>query len=158
LRALHDKKFGPAAELAVSATRPAEGFWRLNPARWLARRKLRKLLLDIGLPHDQVGMESFAAAARLGSEVRPLRHRIEAASTAMFGKMADSGIAPARLSALARDLHAVLERIQHIVEAINKCPEATELERAASIGTPEAIMEFLDRVSRSLRSFDARMA
>jgi hypothetical protein len=158
LRALQGAEFGSATAFAVSATRPAVGLRRLSPARWLARKKLRKLLFRMGLPKDGPGMANFASAARLESVLRPLRLRVEVASRALFGKVADAGVPPARLATLANDLHAVLARVQRLVETIDECPESTELERAAKAGTPETIAAFLDRAGRSLCRFDARMA
>ena len=87
LRALQDAEFDQAAALAISATRPAAGLRRLSPARWFARKKLRKFLFRLGLPRDGSGMANFASAARLESELRPLRARVEAASRPMFGKV-----------------------------------------------------------------------
>lgn len=158
LRALKDEEFVPAAVLAASVTRPAAGLRRLSPARWLARKKLRKFLFGMGLPKDQDGIGNFASAARLESALRPLRTRVETASKAMFGKAADRGIPPARLATLAKDLHTLLARVQGLVRAIDECPEGAELELAAKAGTPEAIAAFLDRVGRSLLRFDVRMA
>jgi primosomal replication protein N'' len=90
--------------------------------------------------------------------LRPLRARVETASRTLFGKAADRGVLPARLAALAMDIHSLLARAQRLVEAIDECPEGAELERAAEAGMPEAIAEFLDRTARSLHRFDARMA
>ena len=42
LRALPDEEFASAAVLIASAVRKTAGLRRLSPARWLARRKLRK--------------------------------------------------------------------------------------------------------------------
>src|ERR1700722_3883342 len=67
-------------------------------------------------------------------------------------------MAPDRLASLARNLHALLARVQRIIAAIGECPEAAELERGARVGTPEAIAAFLDRAGRSLQRFNARMA
>jgi primosomal replication protein N'' len=112
----------------------------------------------VGLPKDEAGMASFAAAAQLEVAFRPLRHRVGESSMAMFGKMADAEMAPARLAALATNLHALLARVQRIVAVVREYPVAAELERAAGVGTPEAIAAFLDRAGRSLRRFEARMA
>lgn len=158
LRTLQDAEFGTTAALAASATRRAVGLSRLNPARWLARRKLRKLLSALGLPKDETAMRDFAAAARLESALRPLRMRVESVSRLLFGKAADPGVIPESLAALANNIHNLLARVQGIVGAIDECSEATELERSAKTGTPEAIAGFLDRAQRSLRRFDARMA
>ena len=158
LRALQDSEFGQAAALAVSATRPAAGLRKLSPAQWFARRKLRKLLFQMGLPKDATGMANFASAARRESVLRPLRARVEAATRPMFGKVPDVGLPPARLATLAKDLHGLLARALQLLEAIDECPELVELERAAEAGTPEVVAAFLERAGRSLRRFDARIA
>ena len=156
LQALHDAEFAAAAVLASSATRPIAGLRRLSPARWIARRKLRKLLTTLGLSDDSPAMAEFAAAARLESAVRPLRALIENASRALFGKVADRSAPPARMATLAKDIHNLFANVQRLVEAIDECPQNAELERAVETGTSEAIGTFLERVSRSLRRFDAR--
>lgn len=158
LRVVRDAELDTAAALAELATKPVSGLRRLSPARWFARKKLRRLLSSLGLSKDVSGMIDFAAAAQLESELRPLRQRVETASTAMFGKVADSATPPARLAKLAMDLHALLTKVQHLVQISDECPEAVELERAIRVGSPEAITAFLERLERSLRRFDARMA
>jgi hypothetical protein len=158
LRALPDAEYADAAALAQSATRRVSGLGRLSPGRWIARKKLRKLLTTLGLPKDDAAMSNFAAAARLENTLRPLRARVENASRILFGKVADRGVPPSRLAKLAKDIHNLLARAQHLVEAIDECPETAELEGAAETGTTDAIVAFLDRVLRSLERFDARMA
>ena len=158
LRAFEDKEMAAAAVLAEFVTRPIFGIRRLNPARWFARKRLRKLLSDAGLPKDGPAMADFKAAACLESALRPLRHRVEAAAATLFGKAPDGGLPPARLSALAKDLHTILARIQRLVSLIDECPEISELELATAVGTPEAINAFVDRVAHSIRRFDARIA
>jgi hypothetical protein len=158
LRALSDGDLERAAALAASVTeQTAEQGW-LNPMPWLRRRKLRKLLSRMGLQKDDAGIKLFAAASRLEVMLRPLRQIVNTASKDMFDKVADPGSAPARLAALARNLEVILSRVQALVAAIDQCPHASELERAALAGTPEAIAGFLDRAQRSLRRFDARNA
>jgi primosomal replication protein N'' len=144
--------------LTASALKQTAGLERLSPVRWLARRKLRRLTYKMGLPKNGSRMVSFAAAVRLEAALRPLRQRLGKASKEMLGKMAGAEVTPARLAAFANDLHALLARVQRIVAAIDEYPEPAELERAARVGTPEAIGAFQDRVCRSLRRFDARMA
>jgi primosomal replication protein N'' len=158
LRALSDHEFASAAVLIGSSMKTMVGLKWLNPSRWLARRRLRKLLDKMGLPKDQTGMAAFSAAVKLEVVLRPLRIRVGEASGAMFGKVPESEVAPERLAALARNLRELLARVQHIVAAVDECPEGAELERAARVGTPEAFAAFLDRVSRSLRRFDTRMS
>jgi primosomal replication protein N'' len=157
LRALTDGDFDRAAALAASVTaQAAEQGW-LNPLPWLRRRKLRKLLSRMGLPKEEAGMRVFAVASRLEVTLRPLRQSVNAVSTDMFGGVADADMAPARLAGLAKNLDLLLSSVQGLVAAIDDCPHAVDLERAALAGTPEAIAGFLDRAKRSLRRFDARM-
>ena len=111
----------------------------------------------MGLPKSTSGIDSFASAVRLESVLRPLRQRLAKASREMLGRTTGPEVSPARLAALANDLHTLLARVQRIVAAIDECPEPVQLERAARVGTPEAITAFLDRVCRSLRRFDACM-
>jgi hypothetical protein len=158
LRAIEDAEFASAVALVESAMRPSAGLRRLSPKRWFARKRLRKLLSSMALPKDGLGMADFAAATQLESEVRPLRHRVEAASRTMFGKGPDPAWPIARLAILATDLHALLARVQTLVQVSDGCPEAVELERALKVGSPEAIVTFLDRLGRSLRRHDSRMA
>jgi len=158
LWSLQDAEFAAAEALARSATRPAAGLRRFSPARWNARRKLRRFLVVLGLPDDDLAIDSFAGAARLESAVRPLRGRVESVSETLFGKVPDRGMPPARTAALAKDIHNLLARVQRLVEAIDEFPHGAEFERAVEAGTPQAIGAFLDRVLRSLRRFDARTA
>ena len=158
VRALPDGEFASAAVLAGSALKQTAGLERLSPIRWLARRRLRRLLYKMGLPKNWSEIDTFAAAVRLEAVLRPLRQRLGKASKEMLGKTAGPDATPARLAALANDLHTLLARVQRIVAAIDECPEPAQLERAARVGTPEAVATFLDRVRRSLRRFDASVA
>jgi primosomal replication protein N'' len=158
LRALQDVDFDRVARLAQSATKPATGLRRLSPKRWLARKGLQKVLSHMAMPKGAPGMAVFAVAARLESEVRPLRRRVEAASRTMFGQVADPHSPPTRLATLATNLHAFLTRVQYLVEVSKECPEAVELERALKAGSPEAIAAFMDRLACSLRRHDSRFA
>jgi primosomal replication protein N'' len=158
LRALTDAEYAKAATLTHSATRQVSGLGRLSPGRWISRRKLRKLLTTLGLATDDETINNFAAAARLESVLRPLRIVVENAARILFGEVADRGVPPSHLATLAKEIHNLLARVHHLVDAIDKCPEASKLEGAAQTGTQNEIAAFLDRVERSLRRFDARMA
>ncbi len=157
LRALQGAEFSLTVALAESAMRSAVGLGRLSPVRWLARRRLRKLLSGMGLPNDEIAMGNFAAAARLERALRPLRIRVETAWRTLFGTTIDAGMSPANLATLAKDIYSYLPRVQQLVKTIDECP-VTQLERAVEVGTTEAIGAFLDRIASSLQHFDARLA
>jgi primosomal replication protein N'' len=156
LRALSDSEF--AAVLTGSTLKQAAFIERLSPTRWLARRKLRRLLYKMNLPKIEFGKASFDAAVRLEAALRPLRRRLGNVSQTMLGRMASDEVTPARLIVLADDLHALLAKVQLLVAAIDECPERAELERAARVGSPEAVAAFLDRAAHSLQRYDARKA
>jgi primosomal replication protein N'' len=158
VRALPDDQLAKSPILISSAFKKSTGLKRLIPTRWLARRKLQKLLKKMDLPDDEPGMVRFVAAVRLELHVRPLRDRIATVSTSMFGRVTNSEESPTRLAELARTLHLLLIRTQRLARAINECPEEPHLDQAVRVGGPEAIAAFLDRAGRSLRRFDSRMA
>lgn len=158
LRPLPDADLTSSHSLAAVATKPATGLSKLSPSRWLSKRKLRRQLGEMGLPQDDGSMVDFLSAAELEGKVRPLRRNIELASTAMFGKTADPSLPPARLSALAKDIQGLLAKIADIVDSLDACPAASELERAANTGRPDAISGFLRRARSSLRRYDAKTA
>jgi len=158
LRVMPDGEFVSVTKLLGSAAKQTAGLKRLSLRRWIARRKLRKLLNKMGLPKDESAMANFVAAVRLEAALRPLRYRVGKASKAMFGKVVVAEVAPAGLTLLANNLHVLLAKVQRIVATIDECPERAELEHAARIGNPDSIAGFLDRAGRSLRRFNARMA
>jgi hypothetical protein len=158
LRMMPDAEFVSTTLLLGAAAKQTASTMRLSLRRWVARRKLRKLLNKMELPKDEVGMANFVAAVRLEAALRPLRYRVGQASKTMFGKVVVAEVAPAGLILLANNLHVLLARVQRIAATINECPERDELEHSARTGNPEAIAGFLDRAGRSLRRFNAGMA
>jgi hypothetical protein len=158
LRMLSDEELVRMEGLAAATTGPVSAIGRMNPARWLRCRKLRKALIAMGAPADQLGMANFTSAAQLESSLRPLRRRVNIASKEMFGRVADEGLAPSRLVELASNLRAILLRIKQLVSVIDDCPCGSELERAVQAGSAEAMEGFFERVERSIERFDARTA
>jgi primosomal replication protein N'' len=158
LRMLEDRDFEHLASLAATAATPATGLRRVSPVRWFRRRKLQTRITAMGLPETDRAMGDIVVAVRLERSVRPLRLTVAAASRAMFGKVADSNLPPARLATLADSLHNLLTKTQNLVTAIDECPIAVELEDAVKTGTLEAVIAVLDRLKHSLSRFDARAA
>ena len=92
-----------AAALAEIAIRPAAGLRRISPARWLARKRLRKILSNTGLPGEDPRIADFAAAMRLEIALRPLRGLVGAVAVTLFGKSLDADLSLTGLSQKAAD-------------------------------------------------------
>ena len=77
LVAMGDDELQSAADLSASVLLPAPGLAKINPMRWLRKRRLRTLLTSIDLAQDDPAISSFHRAAELELDLRPLRAQLE---------------------------------------------------------------------------------
>lgn len=146
------------ATAAQKLARPSL-FGKLNPMRWLATRRLRASLLSMDLAWNDTTVTAVLAAARLERALRPLRDRLDTTVKALFnGNGLSPGRAPDTLAELASNLHAVLSRVGDVSEVINQFPDRGRLESTAMAGNSAAFASFFDRVERSIRRCEARIA
>lgn len=145
-----------AATLSASVLRPAAGPAKINPMRWLRKRRLRALLASIDLPHHNSAVSSFCRGADLELELRPLRARLAEYLTALFGRAPDHNLPPGKFAEFSRNLHSILTGVHGFVTIIDRCPNHGELDRAAMTGKIEGLEWFFGRADRALRRHDAR--
>jgi hypothetical protein len=157
LQGMEDAPFARAVSLAASATRPAGGLARLNPARGLARWRLTRLMSKLGLAGGEAAMSGFAAAVAVECAFRPLRRHIEAAAIALGAAAPEAHSVPQRLR-LASSLQERLSGVQTLLALSQACPDvAAELSRAA--GTDGDLVEqWLLRLGSALKRCAAREA
>jgi hypothetical protein len=156
VRSLSDDGLDRAVALAVSVVAPRSWLGRINPLRWLERRRLRSLLASLHVKTTEPGISAFAAAGSLEQSIRPLRLRVNASANTLLGRTADAVLAPAKLGELAGNLHSIVARVQALVAAIDDCPVPQDMERAAAAGEPVAIDAFFQKAGRTLAREDAR--
>ena len=156
LVAMEVGKLQSAAALSASVLLPAAGLAKINPMRWLRRRRLRTLLTSIDLAQDDPAISSFHRAAEMELDLRPLRAQLEEYFTSFFGRAPDHDIAPGKLAEFSRNLHSILTDVHSHVTVIDRCPNRTELDQAATTGKIEKFEGFFERADRALRRHDVR--
>ena len=156
LVSLPNEELQAAAVVCALVLRPAAGLAKINPMRWLRKRRLRALLVSMGLAQNDPAISSFHRAAGLELDLRPLRAQLEEYLTSLFGRTSDHNLAPGKLAEFSRDLHSILTGVHSHVTVMDRCPNRIELDRAAMTGTIEGLERFFERADRALRRHDVR--
>jgi primosomal replication protein N'' len=144
--------------LVAAVVKPASGLGRINPIRWIRKRRLRNLMATMDVVPDDEGILTFESAIDLEMGLRPLRLKLADYLMALFNRAPDSKLPPAPLAVLAGNLHAIVTRVHGFVALIDECPQRAELDQAAMTGAMEGLDTFFDRADRSLQRHDARAA
>ena len=76
--------------------------------------------------------------------------------TSLFGRSSDHDLAPGKLAEFSRNLHSILTGVHSHVTVMDRCPNRTELDRAAMTGKIEGLEWFFERADRALRRHDVR--
>ncbi|QDH71649.1 DUF4011 domain-containing protein [Lysobacter alkalisoli] len=157
LGALPGPRFADMHRNAQRAVSPASFLQRLNPARWLGQRRLRRFLRAHGeTGNDATTLVRMAAAAGLEAAWRPLRERLAALhrQLQLDPPSADSG--PGLLLQAAESLRHLRET-REAAHRLSSAPQPSRADAAAG-SDRVALARWLDEVEAALRRQAAREA
>lgn len=144
----------PLERLAVQAERlahpPRSLFARLDPGRWIARRRLNQWLRSAGADPDAVDLSTLQAAAELELNLREERPNLRQWREALGDSPTSS---PEPLPAMRISVRRLLERLQPVIAAarrVQACPLQSAAEELRHGGDPQACASVLDVCRASL--------
>ena len=140
LVAMSESDINRTIEAAGISLRRVSALGQINPVRWFARRRLRRIIASLGVTPVPGTARRLLEAAKLEKSLRPLRERLDASLKRLFESTGPLPVlTPAKLATLATNAHAVLSRIGTLASIVAEFPRAAELEQAVRLGTPKAI-------------------
>jgi DNA polymerase III delta prime subunit len=143
--------------VAERATARVSLVGRLNPLRFIARRKLAGRLGELGRPRGDDAMAAFRDAVRLELALRSARPVLEGCRGILGVEPAPSSPESlSRLIDLTTELLADLRPVASAAAVISACPHAEDAEAFARAGTAEAFEAFVQRLEGGFARFEAR--
>ncbi len=148
-----------SVDLAEAATRSGGLFAGLNPARWVRRHQLRRVLRDLGLPTGKLAMVALRTAARWELDRREVRDALAALDIALgleTGPHKDAD--PQEVAQLAQARVARLDGVAPLGAALGECPIGSEVATAAvRAGTLAAISALIQGMRNAVERHSARI-
>jgi hypothetical protein len=142
---------------AVAATRDASGLRRLNPARFLSRRRLRRFLKAGGTSVDDTLMQDFLARAQLETHLRMLRTKTGRIYDALgFAQVELRGTSVGELKQHVDWLRAMLGRVAALAPLIAASPAVAQTLAAAKATDTDALIRHFADVDAAVARSDAR--
>ena len=139
-----------AAQVERLAHPPRSIFARLNPSRWIARRRLNQWLRAAGADADAIDLSTLQAAAELELNLREERQNLQQWREALGDSPTRS---PEPLPAMRTTVRRLLERLQPVIAAarrVQACPLQSAAEELRHGGDPQACASVLDVCRASL--------
>ena len=158
LVSISSEELSGLSTLVAAVVQPASGMRRINPMRWIRRRRLRSVMATIGVAPDDEGLSTFEKAIQLEIGLRPLRLKLADYFMALFNRAPEATLPPERLAVLAGNLHSIVTQVHGFVTLIDDCPQRSELDQTTMTGAMKNLDSFFERADRALKRHDARLA
>lgn len=157
LVALSPSELTASVNLAAAVLAPVSFIGRINPFRWLRRRRLDKFLAQRGLGDVYEEMAAFFAAGQLEVKRRALRDRLRQ----LFSSIGDQTLvrddAPAtELASIAKERAVSLQTSQEFADPVFDFPVPAILEAAIATATSEAYENLRSAAHQAFERHEAR--
>ncbi len=137
---------------------PASGFTRLSIARYLARRKLSRYVVQACGVETAIGVAAFRQAATHAVQLRALQARFCQICRALEVNADHDNATATEIEAKAVDLGERLQAASALVTRLASCPKTDIAAQVCTSGNPQAYTHFSQDLAYAANRADARVA